>query len=275
MGTGLLYGVVAIAVSHPFDVVKTKMQAQEGFLKGSSMIQSFQRVFQKEGIRGLYRGCLSPLFGSGLYRSAQFSIYEGLYTKWGRDNDAAGQDIPWQQHEILFTSGLQYRVLMASFVGSFGRSLIESPIEYVKVKRQTGQSWQFMHLYKGFGVQWIRTWGLMTTYFIIIDNIRRKSDLMTYPAGQFLASGFASCVGFWVIWPFEVLKNQVQADTEVGTTGKKVTLMDRARLLIKDQGIKGLYRGIVPGTIRAMIANGVSMIAMIWAQKKITQLGWR
>ena len=37
----------------------------------------------------------------------------------------------------------------------------------------------------------------------------------------------------------------------------------------------GLYRGIGPGTIRSFLANGTSMIVMVNAQKKVTELGWR
>ncbi len=33
MGTGVLFGMTAVAVGQPFDTIKTKMQAQQGFLQ--------------------------------------------------------------------------------------------------------------------------------------------------------------------------------------------------------------------------------------------------
>lgn len=40
-------------------------------------------------------------------------------------------------------------------------------------------------------------------------------------------------------------------------------------------GMPGLYRGIVPGSIRSFLANGCAMIVMSYAQRKVTELGWR
>ena len=42
--------------------------------------------------------------------------------------------------EIPGTFGLQYRVVTAGLIASSVRAVIESPFEYAKVKRQTGQS---------------------------------------------------------------------------------------------------------------------------------------
>jgi hypothetical protein len=54
----------------------------------------------------------------------------------------------------------------------------------------------------------------MTTYFCIIDSLRRHTNVFNNKVGQFFASGCASMAGFWVIWPFEVLKNQAQAGSK-------------------------------------------------------------
>jgi len=53
--------------------------------------------------------------------------------------------------------------------------------------------------------------------------------------------------------PFEVLKNQIQANTPIYTPNKELiqnpTVGQRVRYLLQTHGIKGLYRGILPGTI--------------------------
>ena len=69
---GVLYGTTSVAVGHPFDTVKTKMQAQAGF-ESQSMLRTFSRTVREQGIRGLYRGCFPPLLGSGIFRSTQFA----------------------------------------------------------------------------------------------------------------------------------------------------------------------------------------------------------
>lgn len=57
---------------------------------------------------------------------------------------------------------------------------------------------------------------------------------------------------------------------------RKLNLLQRLQFTIQQRGgFMGLYRGIGPGTIRSFLANGTSMIVMVNAQKKVTELGWR
>ena len=75
----------------------------------------------------------------------------------------------------------------------------------------TLQVWYFKDLYKGFGITWARTIGLMTTYFILIDSMRRNmSEQFSTPLlGPFLASGVAATTAWWIVWPLENMKSQV------------------------------------------------------------------
>jgi len=54
LGVGVLYGTTSVAVGHPFDTIKTKMQAQKGF-EHEGMIRTFARTVKAQGIRGLYK----------------------------------------------------------------------------------------------------------------------------------------------------------------------------------------------------------------------------
>jgi len=50
LGVGVLYGTTSVAVGHPFDTIKTKMQAQKGF-EHEGMIRTFARTVKAQGIR--------------------------------------------------------------------------------------------------------------------------------------------------------------------------------------------------------------------------------
>lgn len=156
---------------------------------------------------------------------------------------------------------------------STARAIIETPLEYAKVRRQTQQIWRFRNLYTGFGVTWFRTVGLMCTYFILVDSGRRHiPELFATPLiGPFLTSGVAATMGWWVVWPLEYMKSQVQGDY-----GKHQSVLQRMRTVVRKRGgFFALYRGIGPGTIRSFIANGTSMIVMAHAQKKVSEWGLR
>lgn len=78
-------------------------------------------------------------------------------------------------------------------------------------------------------------------------------------------------IGFWIIWPFEVLKNIAQADTP----GSGKTNGDRFRWVIKQYGVMGFYRGILPGSMSIFMRNGAGFMAMQFIQKQLTSWGLR
>ncbi|XP_067677827.1 mitochondrial substrate carrier family protein S-like [Haliotis asinina] len=263
LGVGVLYGVTNVCVGHPFDTLKTKMQAQVGFEK-TNMIQTFLQTLKTQGVRGLYRGCIPPLWGSGIYRSTQFAVFEGMYTLL---------DTPGWRNEVPGSGGVQLRVLGAGAIASTSRAIIETPLEYAKVRGQTNQKWKLSKVYTGFGVTWCRTMGLMCTYFILVDSGRRHfPDQFKKPLiGPFLTSGIAATLAWWIVWPLEYMKCQVQCDY-----GRHVSVMERMKIIVQERGgVLALYRGLMPGTIRSFLANGTSMIVMSFAQRKVSEWGLR
>ena len=48
---------------------------------------------------------------------------------------------------------------------------------------------------------------MLTFYFVNVDNMRRHTNLWNYKVGQFIVSGGSAMLGFWLVWPFEMLKN--------------------------------------------------------------------
>ena len=262
LGPGALFGITSVLVGHPFDTIKTRMQAMKGF-EGRNMIHSFIKTMHDQGIRGLYRGALYPLLGSGFYRSTQFSAYEAIYTY---------MDSPFGKYQIPGTFGLENRVIVGGLGGGTVRALIETPLEYAKISRQTLQSWKLQHVYNGFGITWFRSVGLLCTFFILYDSTKRfYPNLLTRPIfGPFLMGGVAATMAWWIVWPLEYMKSQVQ-----GAYGKDLPVWKRIAVVRERGGLFALYRGIVPGTIRSFFANGIAMIIMARSQQKMTEWGLR
>lgn len=261
--TGVLFGITNVVVGHPFDTIKTKMQAQPGF-ENMNMRKSFAFVFKNEGVRGLYKGCIPPLMGSGFYRSIQFSAFEAVYTLL--DNPHGRQHIP-------MTNGLEIRVILGGVTSGTCRALIETPLEYAKIRRQTGVPWKLRDSFTGLKVTWIRSLMLLPSYFIFLDTFRRKFDKVfrSNIMGPFIVSGCASSMAWLIVWPLENIKSQVQASYT-----KEKNLFKQVAFIIKERGgVMGLYRGISPGLIRSFLANGSAFVAMTYAQRKVTEWGLR
>ena len=79
------------------------------------------------------------------------------------------RDMPGGTLLIPGTGGVEIRVVTAGVVASTARAVIETPLELIKVRRQVNQPWVFRQLFTGFGVSWLRTTGLMTTFFILVQ----------------------------------------------------------------------------------------------------------
>lgn len=83
-GAGAAAGVIAATFVCPLDVIKTRLQVNglpkltNGTVKGSLIVGSLEQIFQKEGLRGMYRG-LSPTVLALLPNWAvYFTMYEQL-----------------------------------------------------------------------------------------------------------------------------------------------------------------------------------------------------
>lgn len=265
LATGILFGVTNVVVGHPFDTIKTKMQAQKGF-ENMGMVKTFMIIFKKEGVKGLYRGSIPPLWGSGIFRSIQFSAFEATYTIL--DNKFGKTHIPG-------TNGLETRVILGGMVSGTCRALVETPLEYAKIKRQTGESWRFKDTFTGLKITWIRAIFLLPSYFIFLDSFRRRFDgfFRSNLLGPFFVSGCASVMSWWIVWPLELVKCQVQAGY---LEEKKLTITQRLKYIVRERGgFFALYRGLAPGTLRSFVANGSAMVVMQYAQRKVTEWGLR
>ena len=259
---GSLYGITSVIVGHPLDTVKTQIHCDPN-MHTKSMTQVISHIYKTTGLLGFYKGALPPLLGSGVFRSLQFGVFEAFYTKT-RGN-------AWLTQKIPFSGGIEYSILLGGFLSGITRSLIETPVEYVKVNGQLNSSWKVRQLFQGFKVNTIRAVGILTYYFAIIDTFRRKTKAFESKPTTFLVNGFCGSTAFVIIWPLEIVKNQVQSKEP----GKYSIIKMLKRNVQQDGILKGFFSGSLPGIGAVFFRNGCSMIVMQWAQKKLTEVGFR
>ena len=64
-----------------------------------------------------------------------------------------------------------------------------------------------------------------------------------------------------VAWPLEVAKNKKQ-----GADGMRGSTLAIVRQLAASDGLRGLYRGFLPGALRSFVANGAGMAVFQFTQ---------
>lgn len=255
---GSMFGATSVAIGQPFDTIKTKMQTQTGY-ESKTMSQTIRTVIKTQGIRGFYRGSPFPFFGSTVYRSAQFGAYEAVYSYL--DN-----------HYDNYTLINKYR--LHALVGGLGaataRAIIETPLEYAKIRRQTQRNWQLKHVYNGFGITWCRTAVFLSSFFYLREFVKKTfPNQLSHPiVGLFFIGGIVATFAWWIVWPLEVMKSQVQ-----GAYGRgRMSVMYRIRTTLVERGMAGLYRGVFSGTLRSFFANGIGLIVYEHVQRYLKNL---
>lgn len=263
--SGVGFGATTVAVGHPFDTIKTKMQAQTAYLENASMRSTVKQIWRSEGILGFWHGWLPPLAASSVFRSLQFAVMETVVTKFK-------QRFGVEDHAMLGVLPWSWETFLGGFLGGTARSFIECVSENMKVNRQVGQSWKFRNLYKGLGYQIIVASGMFSTFVSIIEGFKNKTNLMDSMFGQFIVGCVAGTIAWYIVWPFEYVKNLTQCGTEgVGESGwQKFQYAYRT-----GGGFKGLFRGFVPGTICYSLRNGASLVAMAYVNKLFEKIGLR
>ena len=233
-----------------------------------SALTTARGVLRAEGLRGLYRGLLPPLLGSSVFRSTQFGVFGAAM--------AASRDAPLLARELPGCAGLQARVVVSATLATRARALIETPLEMAKVRRQldlrvfssgggSGASARELvaRFYGGgsFQLTALRLWVALTGFFVLVDHVdRHHPQLTALPVvGPFIKGSICATVPWVAAWPFEVLKTEIQAGR---VPPERQSLRARLAWVVETKGgARGLFRGIGPGLLRSVVANGAATLA--------------
>lgn len=269
--SGLAFGLISPLTSQPFDVMKTKMQAEARFTKHGLRAVA-KTVFANEGARGFYRGMVPILLSTGAQKSALFAAYSGS-RRWCETSG-----VPWLVNPIPCTGGLSPAILVGGLAAGTARTVVETPFELAKVRTQTGGSFrtagaslvsvgQLRELYTGATATWARGTLMLTSFFVLCDySVKAAPDLFAQPVlGGFLKGGVCATTAWAIAWPLEVVKSRVQSAPGSGIKTSSGTLASLS-CIVRDSGVKGLYRGFLPGALRSFVANGAGMAVYQFTQ---------
>jgi len=306
--SGAAFGMISPVVGHPFDLVKTKMQTSQSSPSASGTTPKHhgnatsrdvvRRIYRTEGLRGFYKGFVPPFVASIGFRSAQFTAYSAAF--------ASCSHVPMLDEPIPHTAGLRPAVLLGAFAAAASRAVIETPLEYIKIKIMTNESsaatstaaaagkpqqgfsaseltkaftshpLRFVRqTYSGFTPTLLRSMGLLGSFFVMVDySTRYIPHVINAPLiGPFFKGGICATAAWAVCFPFETAKSVVQSQCHKYKDVPFATFVVMKRLY-RERGIRhGLYRGFLPGASRSFFANGASMLVYTGVQSFLREQG--
>ncbi|CAM8984652.1 unnamed protein product [Rhodiola kirilowii] len=259
---GLLAGVATVAIGHPFDTIKVKLQKHNtgaDGIKYKNALHCTARILQSEGVKGLYRGATSSFVGVAFESSLLFGIYSQTKQKL--------QLIRGESHNGR--PQLQVIIPSASFGGAI-ISFVLCPSELVKCRMQvqgtdshvpkssrySGPLDCTLKIIKDEGVKGIFRGGLSTFFRESIGN----------------AAFFIAYENRWTWWcSFLVCCSSLGCckDNHSNLPDKDSSRnpLQILNTIYKRTGIRGCYTGLGPTILRAFPANAAAIVTWELAVK--------
>lgn len=293
---GGIAGTAGIAIGHPFDTIKVRLQQQQPPPPpqqplNTPKIPAARLKGNPSTYRGLYRGIGAPLLTAAVVNASVFCTYGATSRLWddfypNSTGDSGG---------LIGTTVAKQAVCGA--VTGFSTSLVLCPIEYVKIRLQTmqlqpgssvgsgssfhlakeilGSRYGVRGLYRGLFATILRQTPSLAVYFPVY-NILKESIGELYTSRSYsnttnsninnnsspwwssaLAGGLAGCLSWTIIYPIDAVKSRIQS-LPLDTPAKSRSFFRIARTISRNEGFVGLLvsRGLAVTLLRAFPVNG-------------------
>ncbi|KAJ6647772.1 Mitochondrial carnitine/acylcarnitine carrier protein [Pseudolycoriella hygida] len=257
---GGIGGMCLVVAGHPFDTIKVRLQTMPSPVTSFTPLYTgafdcCRKTFFNEGLRGFYKGMATPLmmvtpnfalafFGYGLGKAAITKLFPGELTPMkmfvaGGFSGAMCTFLICPVERIKCLLQIQ-----ASSAPKAGQTLYAGPIDCGRTLLKTGG---ISSLYRGLGATFIRGIPQAGLYFMTYE-ILKKTFTPTDGSGltpirTLTAGGLTGIINWVFMLPADVIKSRIQTAPE-GTYPRG--FRDAVKTLLKEDGPKGFYKGIVP-----------------------------
>lgn len=280
--SGSFAGVVQIAVSHPLDLIKSRLQAGEF---GGSITSCVTSTLQHEGARAFYRGSVPPMAVAGLFNSILFASNEA----WKQvllcltvANDEQGKMKTKDDFWIVASSAVLSAPICIAVQNPFNHFKIQMQLErggkMMRMRDCVARIYKFegwRGLQRGYWCGLLREIVGAPCYFV--TQLRVKSFLqrrfLMFQHSDFhasLVSGGAAGIVYWTaVYHIDTVRTKIQAQQSTG--GRLLTGRQIARNILTQQGVSGLYVGFAACLLRAVPANASVFAAVSVAEGYLEQ----
>ena len=288
---GACAGLVSSVVTCPLDVVKTRLQAQEGRRRPTvaseplsasavpsippagepprylGLTATIRTIWRDNGLRGFYRGLGPTIFGYLPTWAIYFTCYDSCKTALAQNHVTASEEF---LNHILsaMTAGAASTVCTSPLWVVKTRFMLQSVKDTgVKPYRHTGDA--FVQIYRSEGLKGFYK-GLVPSLFGVshvavqfplyesFKSLARNGEDGELEASTILlCSSTAKMIASVTTYPHEVLRTRLQMQPKsVRYTG----VLQACNMIAKKEGIRGFYRGIVVNLVRTIPSSALTIL---------------
>ncbi|ESP03969.1 hypothetical protein LOTGIDRAFT_212149 [Lottia gigantea] len=283
MLAGGISGAVCRLLYQPFDVLKIRFQLQvepiEKSSQGSkyrSLTQAFRVIVKEEGFKALWKGHVPAQILSIGYGGVQFASYEVLtQVLWKLISEDNYNKYKFTTHTLCgFEAGCLATIfihpvdvlrtrLIAQGEPKVYNGIVDASF---KIMKHEG----FKGFYKGVvpalcqvGPQMGLQFGFYAVLTQMVEGLVETRNSFQ-GVSSFLCGAASGIAAKSLIFPLDVVKKRMQivgfeeARHSFGAVRNYTLLRHCFRAILLEEGIRGLYKGLVPGVIKAGLVAGTN-----------------
>lgn len=276
---GASAGITQVLVGQPFDLIKVRLQTE-----GGNIGQIVKEIYLKDGLKGFYKGTLSPLIGMSFCIATQFTGF-----------NFAKRVIANLRYDGKTEKINTFDLVLSGMFSGLCYTWIMSPMELFRIKMQVKEEGQTK--YKSSidaGKQILKTQGFRGVYFGYFGTTLRESigsgiyfgvyetmmaiqlpkynnDRKQIPIYQVMGfGGFAGYFLWTFVFPIDIIKSKMQGSNFDNSPYR--SFFKTGSQLFKQRGITGMFSGLIPCQARAILANGSSFVVYEWVNDNLIKL---
>ncbi|KAJ2903539.1 putative solute carrier family 25 member 42 protein [Zalerion maritima] len=276
---GGVAGAVSRTVVSPLERLKILFQIQnagrEEYKLGVG--KALRKMWMEEGFAGLMRGNGTNCIRIVPYSAVQFGSYN--FYKRNVFEEYPGQELTSGKRlicggcagisSVVFTYPLdivrtRLSIQTASFT-DLGNRPNKMPGMWETLGKMYKTEGGFVALYRGIvptvaGVAPYVGLNFMT-YDFVRKSLTPEGDKNPSSIRKLAAGAISGAVAQTCTYPFDVLRRRFQINTMSGMGYQYKSIGDALRVIVKEEGVRGLYKGIVPNLLKVVPSMAASWLS--------------
>mmetsp|Transcript_2493 Transcript_2493/g.7390 ORF Transcript_2493/g.7390 Transcript_2493/m.7390 type:complete len:327 (-) Transcript_2493:263-1243(-) len=307
LAAGVLAGIASTTLTHPLDLIKVRYQVHASrSLVYASVWDAFETIVRREGVQGLYQGLTPALIGSCVSWGGYFYFYEQAKQ---RRRFRPGQKLSNLEHLTAAVEASTIMVLITNPVWLIKTRLqlqrrrrdaaarpgtTGTTVGAASTTAAAGSSSSRPRPYKGFldaAFRIVREEGVLGLYkgigpalvlvshgafhFMVYEWMKERFKAKS--AVDYLVMGALSkIVASIATYPYQVVKARLQSqrhrtDAAGRQTARYKGTMDCFRQMLRDEGARSLFKGVVPNAVRVAPSAAITFVTYELVVKALSQ----
>ncbi|XP_078484550.1 solute carrier family 25 member 44-like [Ciona intestinalis] len=287
----MLSGLLRFTI-YPANLIKTRLQAQEGKTAYKGLFDAFKQIGKKEGIRGFYKGfpiSLLQVVAGQLYITTYEASKEKLFSNQhisvqhllgGFAASTVSQtimvpvDVISQHQQVL---GAQQKMTTVDIKSKDSKAVRRPKTNFIgqsiRISQQIVNTEGLRGLYRGYLVS-LLTYGTNSALYwlfyylyseLIEDALPQSKHSMREPMRIVTAGLLGSTTGIILTNPLDVIRTRYQL--QIHGKGERATAWSTYKSLVEKEGYKGLCRGLSARIIQSSFNSCVIILAYEYIKK--------